>query len=188
MSCEAKQLQLTADQKGQITGVLSLGCDRQTAAHIVGCKLSDLRRTQQQDAEFAASIRRAEASAELNHMRNVQEAAKKESNWRASVWWLQQHSPERFAHRGPGVVTARHLKAFVAILDEVLKENVRNDDDRQRISARFQSIVESADQLLRDMQTSDIEPTHVISSPPDAADGDAFDSLDQAPSGFAGES
>ena len=57
------------------------------------------------DADFAAEVRRAEAPVELSHMRNVQNAAQDGKNWRASVWWLERRSPERFGPRGAGTVT-----------------------------------------------------------------------------------
>ena len=61
----------------------------------------------QHDAEFVANVRRAEASVELSHMRNVQQAAKDKKDWRASVWWLERRSPERFGTpRGTVTVAA----------------------------------------------------------------------------------
>ena len=152
MTCQFIPSELTDEQKGQIYGILSVGCDRQTAAYFVGCSLADIRRAMQQDATFAAGVCRAEAGAELNHMRNVQQAAKDEKHWRASVWWLERRSPERFGPRGPGVVTARQLKAFVEILADVLREDVRDADERQQVLARLKMLASSADQLLRDCQ------------------------------------
>jgi hypothetical protein len=152
MTCELIPSELTDEQKGQIYGVLSVGCDRQTAAHFVGCSLADIRRAMQHDATFAAGICRAEAGAELNHMRNVQQAAKDEKHWRASVWWLERRSPERFGPRGAGVVTARQLKAYVEILADVLREDVRDADERQQILERLKTLAGSVDQMLRDGQ------------------------------------
>jgi len=150
MTCELLPSQLTDDQKGQVCGVLSVGCDRQTAANLIGCALADIRRTMQCDPQSAASVCRAEAGSELSHMRNVQQATKETKNWRASVWWPERHSPERFGPRGPGVVTARQLKAFIAILTDALQEVVHSEDDRQKIVARLKTLTDSADQMLRD--------------------------------------
>jgi len=150
MTCELIAVKLTDEQKGQVCGILSVGCDRQTAANFVGCSLVDIRRAMQQDAQFAASICHAEALSELSHMRNVQQAAKDAKNWRASVWWLERRSPERFGKRGAGVVTSRQLKAFVAILVDILSEDIHDAADRQRLAARLQSIGDTVDQILRD--------------------------------------
>jgi hypothetical protein len=157
MTCELIPIQLTDEHKGQICGVLSVGCDWQTAANFVGCSVLDIRRTMRQDSQFAASVHRAEAGTELSHMRTIQQAAKDPKNWRASVWWLERHSPERFGARGAGVVTARQLKAFMAILADVMREDVQSDSDRQKIIARLKSLADSVDQMLRDDEMNQID-------------------------------
>ena len=71
-----------------------------------------------QDRAFAAQLRRTEAGAELAHMGTVKEAAKEAKNWRASVWWLERHAPDRFGPRGAGTVTVRQLDEFLNVLTE----------------------------------------------------------------------
>jgi hypothetical protein len=166
-------LPLTEEQKGQICGILSAGCDRQTAANLVGCSLADIRRQMEHDADFVASIRRAVARAELNQMRNVLESAKEKKDWRASVWWLERCSPERYARRDPGAITSRQLKAFVTILAEMLRDAVTCDADRARILARLQTISESVEQMLRDTDANLVEPWDLadFSAASDAAQG-----------------
>jgi hypothetical protein len=154
MTCHLIPAELSDEQKGQVIGILSVGCDRQTAANFVGCSLADLRRAMSQDPAFGAGICRAEAGAELNHMRNLQQASKDEKHWRASVWWLERRSPERFGPRGPGVVTARQLKAFLEILATALRQGVRSAEDRQQIIARLNLLANSVDQMLRDTQVT----------------------------------
>jgi hypothetical protein len=139
---------LTDEQKAQVIGILSIGCDRQTVADYVGCTLADIRRAMRGDRLFAAEIRRAEASVEVTHMRNVQELAKEKKDWRASVWWLERRSPERFARRSPGAVTARQLKEYLAILADVLQHGVRDAEDRSRVLARLESLADSVDHML----------------------------------------
>jgi hypothetical protein len=151
MSCQSPARKLSDEQQAQVCGILSVGCDRQTAADFIGCSLADICQAMQQDSEFLASVLRAEASAELSHMRNVQAVAKDKKEWRASVWWLESRSPERFARRS-GAVTARQLKAFVKILVDTLSSEVTDADDRRRIIVRLQAIGESVDQMLRDAQ------------------------------------
>src|SRR4051812_28378597 len=105
MTGELVQTTLTDAQKGQICGILSVGCDRETAANFAGCTTADIGRTMRDDPAFAAHVHRTEAGCEMGHMRTVQEAAKDAKNWRASVWWMERHAPERFGPRGAGVVT-----------------------------------------------------------------------------------
>lgn len=149
MTCELIPLMLTDEQKGQIGGILSVGCDRQTAANFVGCTLRDIRRAMQRDAQFAHGVSHAEAACELGHMRIVQEAAKEKGGWRVSAWWLERRAPERFARRAEAI-TPRQLKAFVEILIDILNENVHDESDRERLSERLRAVGESVGEVLRD--------------------------------------
>lgn len=156
MACDLIPTDLTDEQQAQVCGVLSVGCDWQTAAHLVGCSLADIRRAIQNNPKFAMSVQRAEAAVELSHMRIIQEAAKDPKNWRTSVWWLERHAPERFGPRSAGVVTTRQLKAFVAILADVLSDDGSGAIDRNQIVARLRAFSESVDRLLRDERMQDV--------------------------------
>src|SRR5215210_2285829 len=72
---------LTDQQKDHICGILSVGCDRQTAADFIGCSLTDIRRNMLHDSKFFTDVRRAEAQVELKHMRNVQDTASEKKDW-----------------------------------------------------------------------------------------------------------
>lgn len=162
MTCNLIPIKLTDEQQSQICGVLSVGCDRQTAANIAGCSLADIRRAMKHDPQFAARVRRTEASVELSHMRTIQEAAKDPKNWRTSQWWLERHAPERFGPRSAGVVTARQLKAFIAILADVLNGGEQSPIDRSQIIDRLKSFSESVDQLLRDERMQEAESFDLV--------------------------
>jgi hypothetical protein len=149
MTCNLIPLHLTDEQKGRICGVLSVGCDWTTGAHIVGCSLADIRRAMQHDPQFSTSVRRSEAHAELSHMRTIQEAAKDAKNWRASVWWLERRAPERFGSRKAGAVTARQLKAYIGVLADVLAGRDAVGGSREETLARLKAFAESVDQLLK---------------------------------------
>jgi hypothetical protein len=149
MTCNLIPLNLTDEQKGRICGVLSIGGDWTTAARIAGRSLADIRRSMLHDPEFAKSVRRSEAAAELSHMRTIQEAAKDAKNWRASVWWLERRAPDRFGPRRAGAVTARQLKAYISILADVLTGEERSGRSRAEILGRLKSFAESVDQLLK---------------------------------------
>jgi hypothetical protein len=184
MSCTLASTLLTDQQKADICGILSVGCDRQTAADYVGCTLADLRRELQRDSSFLAAVCRAEAAIELTHMRSVQEAATEKKEWRAAVWWLERHAPERFARRAAGALTARQLKAFTALLAEVLHADVQDQRDRERITIRLQSISHNVERLLRDAQSGAAELADVddfgVNNPTqgDASDPDGRRLLD----------
>ena len=137
MANDTKSPALSDDQRLQIVAMLALGCDREMAAKRVGSTPSLLRAAILRDAEFSAQVRRAEGSAELMHMRNIQAAAADEKNWRASAWWLERRSPERFGRRKPGVVTPSQMQAFAEWLIEAIGQEVRDADDRERLVARI---------------------------------------------------
>lgn len=142
---------LTDEQKGRIYGILSVGCDRQTAADYMGCSLTELRSVMQHDSTFAKEVRRSEAQVEFNHMQNVHAIARDKKDWRASVWWLERRSPERFARRA-GAVTARQLKAYIAVLSELLHEVVPDFKERQTVIDRLHALADDVDKILRDDQ------------------------------------
>lgn len=179
MTNEMAVVELTDEQQGRVCGILSVGCDRQTAAHLVGCSVGDIGRAMRSNPRFAADVAHAEASCELNHMHNVQQAAKEKANWRASVWWLECRSPERYGKRGAGEVTARQLKAFVSIVADVLSEEIRDEADRGRLRTRLQSIEDAMDRLLRDADSGQGAAAALISysgasdngQPPSTSDG-----------------
>jgi len=150
-------IDLTHEQQAQVCGVLSVGCDRHTAASFAGCSLADIRRSMRNDSQFAARLQRAEAGVELSHMRTIQEAGKDPKNWRTSVWWLERHAPERFGPRSAGAVTARQLKAFIAILADVINGGETSPIDRAQIIERLKIFSESIDRLLRDQRMHDFE-------------------------------
>jgi hypothetical protein len=138
---------LTSDQKGRINAILLVGCGRETAAKYVGCSIAQLREEMLGDPGFAEEICRAEASAELMHMKNVQKAVGDEKNWRASVWWLERRAPERYGRRDPDALTPKELESFVAMLATAVVEDVRDAADRQRLLDRLRRLAESVDRL-----------------------------------------
>jgi len=149
---------LTSEQQRDVCLVLSLGCDREAAVKYVGCSLEELHREMIGDSAFAADVRRAEAASEMMHMRNVQNAARDEKHWRASVWWLERRAPERYGRRAVEAVTLRQLESFIALLVSAVMDEVRAADDRQRLLARLQHVADSLDELS---QMDDRAPKNV---------------------------
>lgn len=143
------QPQLTDEQKANICGILSVGCDRETAANYVGCRSSDISRAMLRDHAFAAQLRRTEAGCELGHMRTVQEATKEAKNWRASVWWMERRAPDRFGLRGAGHVTLRQLDEFLNVVADIVCDEVECRDGQQRVLGRMGEAIRELDQLVR---------------------------------------
>lgn len=175
MTIPLRPIQLTAEQQGQILGILSVGCDRETVAGFVDCTAADISHAMQQDPSFAAMVHRTEAAAELTCMRTVHEAAKDVKSWRAAVWWLERRSPERFASRGAGTVTTRQLRVYLTIIGDLLNEEIHDPADRERVLVRLNAYNSLADNLVNDLwqKTDDAETHDDDLRPGKDADGDS---------------
>jgi hypothetical protein len=141
---------LTDQQKNEICSVISVGCDRDTAAKYARTTWADLHAAMHADPSFAVRVRYEEAVTEIKHMTQIRIASKKEANWRISVWWLERLAPDRYGPRGSGEVNARQLKKFVEHVGATLINDVHHDEDRDRLLARLQSTADTLELFLRD--------------------------------------
>lgn len=140
---------LNDEQRREAVLIASVGCDRETIAKYAGCGLEELNRALLVDRAFGRELRRAEASCELAHMRNLQQAGRDVRQWRASVWWLERRAPERYAKRDAGSVGRRDLIAFLKEVSVSLAAAVRHEDDRERVIAELKTFSEAAADPLR---------------------------------------
>lgn len=142
-------LHLTEEQKKEAVLIASVGCDRELASRYLGCSIHDLLNEALRDDSFAKSLRRAEASAELAHMRNIQQAAKDDRHWRASVWWLERRAPHRYGRRGSGEITRRELVRFLGSVTSCVVGAIHQEEDRQRVLDQLDELAENlSDPLL----------------------------------------
>ena len=83
-----------------------------------------IQNTADRDPTFAEKLRQADYSTEIGLLKNIRNAAKKEQYWRAAAWVLERRFPERYARRGPDVITARadHAAAGRSSADIVAEE------------------------------------------------------------------
>lgn len=135
---------LTPEQKREVCTIAAVGCDRQIAARYLGCGPAELNAAIEADAQFARDLAQAEAGAELVHMKNLKEAAQEEKNWRASVWWLERRAPDRYGRREAGSLTPRQVGQFVESLSQIIAEEVRDADDRDRLLQRLTELATEA--------------------------------------------
>jgi hypothetical protein len=149
-----RETALTEEQMEQICGILSVGCDRETAAGVVECSVVDIGRAIADQPRFAMKVRRAEATAEWRHMQNILNATKDGKYWRASVWWLERRAPERFARRPAGAITPRQFEQAVAAWNDMLQQEFDAPDDQQRINACVDKITASIELLLDAQSTA----------------------------------
>jgi hypothetical protein len=148
MTCELESGALTDDQKNEICTILADGGDRETAAGVVKCLVVDIGRAIETDSQFALRVRHAEASAELSHMQNILKATKDGKYWRASVWWLERRSPERFGRRSAGAITPQQLHEAIAALNDGLQRVFPTEEDQRRVNECIDKLYAAMEQLL----------------------------------------
>jgi len=154
--------------------MVSMGCDRETAYKYLGVTAAELRNELEQDQNFKKQLLRAEATSEFHHMRNMHNATKDEKHWRASVWWLERRSPERYARRAPDAVTEAQLRQIIEALADAIAGEVANHEDRHRLLERLTQVAQRLqDDLFQSVgknqcekpaiaeQTFDNEPTEL---------------------------
>ena len=116
-------------KRGQILAILSVGCSQNMAAQYVGCAVSTIQRTAERDPTFAKSLREARGNAEIGLVKNIRNAAKKEQYWRAAAWALERGFPEKYARRGPDVITIEQIGLLLTKFSEII---VRDLPERHR--------------------------------------------------------
>ncbi|HLA86358.1 MAG TPA: hypothetical protein VJL29_16350 [Thermoguttaceae bacterium] len=133
---------LNATKRREIIAILSVGCSRRTAARYVGCATSTIQNTALRNATFARELRRAGEAAEINCLRNIQNAAKKEQYWRAAAWALERCRPEQYAARRADCVTMDQVRDLLAALAGIVHEEVRNVRVRKVILKRLATLLQ----------------------------------------------
>jgi hypothetical protein len=130
---------MTPQQKQQVAAAVTIGGDRETAAHYAGLTPEIVAAEMLSDETFGREIRRAEATAEINHLRTIHNAVQDPKNWRAAVWYLKSRSPERY-DRKQHTINDDELAEFVAKLMEALHELVP-EESREELARRVDRLV-----------------------------------------------
>ena len=111
-------------KRAQIVAILSVGCSQNVAAQFVGCAASTIQRTAERDPEFGEELGKAKSNAELGLVKNIRNAAQKEQYWRAAAWALERGFPEKYARRGPDVITVEQVGLLLTKFAEIIVEEV----------------------------------------------------------------
>lgn len=115
---------LDNDKRGQIAAIISVGCSQNVAAEYVGCSPTTIRKTAERDPTFAEKLRQAKCNAELSLIKNIRNAAQKEQYWRAAAWALERGFPEKYARRGPDVITVEQIGLLLAQFADIFVQDV----------------------------------------------------------------
>ena len=130
-------------KKREIAALLAVGCSRQTAARYVGCAATTIHKTAERDEDFAAKLRQAYCNAEIGLLQNIRNAAKKEQYWRAAAWTLERRYPEKYARRGPDVITVDQISHLLSQFADIIVAEVPVAKYRKRILARLEVLNKS---------------------------------------------
>lgn len=133
---------LDSVKRAQIVAILSVGCSQGVASQFVGCAVSTIQRTADRDPAFAEELGRAKSNAELALVKNIRNAAKKEQYWRAAAWALERGFPEKYARRGPDVITVDQIGRLLTQFTEIVIEEVP-DRYRKGILKRMDAVARS---------------------------------------------
>ena len=128
-------------KRREILAILAVGGSREIAAKYVGCCTSTIQNTADRDPKFAQQLRRKEKQWEIGYLDNIRIAARNERYWRAAAWALERLNPERYARRGPDVITINQLKTLLKEFTEIIVEEVPAKY-RKSILKRFRAISE----------------------------------------------
>ena len=131
---------LDAEKKGQILGLLALGCSHRIAAAYIGCSASTIRNTALRDPEFRRKLGRAENQAEVNYLRQIQKAAEKEQYWRAAAWVLEHRNPKDYALRQHKTINDQQLQMFLTQVAQTILSPIADREIRQKIIARLDAL------------------------------------------------
>ena len=131
----------------EILAILSVGCSQSVAAQYVGCAASTIQRTAERNPKFAEKLGKAKSNAEVGLVKNIRNAAKKEQYWRAAAWALERGFPEKYARRGPDVITAEQLARVLAQFADMIVQQVPVDEYRKNIVKGVESLARSLGQI-----------------------------------------
>ena len=116
----ARKPTLDSIKMAQICAILAVGGSRHVAASYIGCSLETIRRTAERNPSFHEELLQAEARHEIQSLQRIQDAAKKETHWRAASWTLERHYPDRYGSRKPQSLTTSELAEFLERFAELV--------------------------------------------------------------------
>ena len=163
---------LNDKKRGQIAAILTVGCSQSVAAQFVGCAVSTIQRTANRDPKFAEELNKAKCNAELALVKNIRNAAKKEQYWRAAAWALERGFPEKYARRGPDVITATDLARALAQFADMIIQQVPVDKYRKNIVKGVEALARSFGQSIKtkSSMSKDVDDATIADDKKEVAD------------------
>ncbi len=132
---------LDQQKRDKIIALLSNGSSRRIAARYVGCAASTITRTAARDPAFAEQIAAAEQNAEVEALRYIRTAARKDRYWRAAAWLLERKNPDDFARRPANIITQDHLAQISTQIVGILYQELP-EGDWDRALTKIEEVIE----------------------------------------------
>jgi hypothetical protein len=105
-------------KRRKIVALLANGSSRRVAARVVGCSHTTITRTAARDPDFAAELAAAEQTTEVEALRNIRRAARKNRYWRAAAWLVERKNPADFLRRTPTSLNENEIaQLLLRVLD-----------------------------------------------------------------------
>jgi hypothetical protein len=146
---------LDYSKRQKIIALVSNGSSRRMAARYVGCSPSTITRAALRDPDFARQLATAEQNAEIDALRALRFAARKDRYWRAAAWLLERKNPEDFAQRPPNLFTSEEVAEMITSIVEVLCDEVPEANCERAI----QKLEELIEIQRRELTTSSFPKT-----------------------------
>jgi hypothetical protein len=146
---------LDENKRKKIIALLANGSSRRVAAKYVGCSPSTITRTAAADPDFAEQLNTAEHSAEIDAIRSIRAASRKDCYWRAAAWILERKNPEDFALRPPTLFSGEEVFQMMSLIIDILHQDIP-EENCQRAMETIEHIIETQCQL----QTTPTFPNH----------------------------
>ncbi len=153
MAKRVRRKSLDEVQRREVLAILAVGGSRQTAAQYVQCDVEAIRYTASRNADFRARLKKAEASPEFIHLKNIQSAGEK--NWRASAWLLERMYPQRYRLRKSDGLTLEQAVELLKELTDFVVQEIPVAKYRERILERLEEMLAG---LRDDVEGADDAP------------------------------
>jgi hypothetical protein len=144
MPTNGRPLTLSEQKKAKIIALLAAGCSKLTAASVVNCHPQTIANTVKRDPQFAERLAAAEHTAELVHLRNINNAAAEVKYWRASAWMLERLRPETFARQAPDAISPLQLVELVQQIATIVIQEIPVPAFRKQVLKRFDGLLGEA--------------------------------------------
>ena len=131
---------LDEGKRREILALIANGSSQRVAARYVGCHRVTILRTARRDPQFGAALKRAQQKAEVEALRNIRNAGRKEQYWRAAAWFLERRNPADFAPKKLDDLTESQVNYLIEELAVYLQHEL-SDEAWDRVLKKLRKLL-----------------------------------------------